>query len=107
MITGDIILIPFPFTDQSGSKVRPRVIVFKELEDVVVSFITSQLLVPNEFVVQLFPSSINNLRTSSVVVVSKLGTFHQSIVLGKLGSVSQEEFGMIKTAINRMLDAYV
>ena len=106
MITGDIILIPFPFTDQSGSKSRPCVIVFTELEDIVACFNTSQLYVPNTFTVQLSPNSLNNLRTSSLVVVSKLGTFHQSIVQGKLGAVSKDEFQSIKMEISKMLNSY-
>ncbi len=107
MKTGDIILIPFPFTDQSGSKSRPCVIVFTELEDIVACFISSQLFVPNTFTVQLSPNALNNLRTSSVVVVSKLGTFHQSIVQGKLGAVSNEEFQSIKMEIIKMLNTYL
>ena len=106
MIAGDIILIPFPFTDQSGSKIRPCVIVFTELEDIVACFITSQF-VPNTFTVQLLPNLLNNLRASSVVVVSKLGTFHQSIVQGKLGAVSNEEFQSIKMEIIKMLNTYL
>lgn len=103
MIQGDIILIPFPFTDQSGSKVRPCIILFTELEDIVACFITSQLLVPNSFTLKLLPNSLNNLRTPSLVVVSKLGTFHKSTVRGKLGAVSKEEFENIKMEVKKML----
>ena len=41
---GSIILVPFPFTDLSGNKVRPAVIISdgKVGNDVVVVFITSQ-----------------------------------------------------------------
>ena len=43
MAKGDIILITFPFTDLSGSKLRPVVILADSNEDVTVTFITTQL----------------------------------------------------------------
>lgn len=39
---GDILLISFPFTDFSGTKVRPAVILMETELDVTVAFITSQ-----------------------------------------------------------------
>ncbi len=47
MAEGDIILtilIAFPFSDLSGSKLRPAVILAETTEDVTVTFITTQLL---------------------------------------------------------------
>lgn len=48
---GDLVLVPFPFTDQTGIKKRPAVVVSSELyqrqrPDVVVMAVTSQLLRP-------------------------------------------------------------
>jgi hypothetical protein len=40
---GDIVLIPFPFTDLTGLKNRPALILFESESSVVVAFITSQL----------------------------------------------------------------
>lgn len=87
-----------------GAKFVP-VIVYTELDDIIACSITSQLAIPNKFTIPLSPNSLNNLRTSSVVVVSKLGTFHQSIVQGKLGAVSKEEFQNIKMEIINMLNS--
>ncbi len=48
---GDVVLVPFPFTDQSASKKRPAVIVSadeyqRRRPDVIVMAVTSQILRP-------------------------------------------------------------
>jgi len=48
---GDVVLVPFPFTDQSASKKRPAVIVSTDAyhqrrPDVIVMAVTSQILRP-------------------------------------------------------------
>lgn len=43
MKKGDIVLIPFPFTDLLGNKFRPAVILIDSEDDVTVCFITTQL----------------------------------------------------------------
>ena len=43
MNKGDIVLIPFPFTDLSINKNRPAVILIESEDDVTVCFITTQL----------------------------------------------------------------
>jgi len=44
MAKGDIVLITFPFTDLSGSKLRPAVILAETEEDLTVCFPSSQRL---------------------------------------------------------------
>ncbi|WP_240676228.1 hypothetical protein [Botryobacter ruber] len=39
----DFVLIPFPFTNLTGTKNRPALVLFGSDEDITVSFITTQL----------------------------------------------------------------
>jgi len=51
MKKGSVILIPFPFTDLRGSKIRPAVVLSKSDLDVTICFITSELKWKTEYVV--------------------------------------------------------
>jgi mRNA interferase MazF len=84
---GDIVLARFPFTDLSGGKLRPALIVSRDNSgpDLILAFITSKTQVVNANVLQLSPSKANGLKTDSVVRFDKLATLEASIVVGKLG----------------------
>jgi mRNA interferase MazF len=62
MVKGDIILITFPFTDLSGSKLRPTVVLSANELDVTVCFITTQLQWQELTDVPLLPTLFNGLR---------------------------------------------
>lgn len=84
---GDIVLIPFPFTDLSGIKVRPALVLSSQRKpaDIVVVFITSQSKVIGTSQVKIIPSDQNGIKTLSYVVCAKIATLDRSIVVGKLG----------------------
>lgn len=94
---GDIILVPFPFTDLTSSKVRPGVIVSAnpQRNDIIIAFISS--VVPNtlgetDFVLTTrnpdFAST--NLKKDSVFKMNKLLTISSALILRRLGRINPD-----------------
>ncbi len=84
---GSIILTRFPFTNLSGDKRRPALVVSRDngrRSDLVVCFITS---VPRSGpdMAPLAPTPGTGLKVASVVRFDKLATLDRSVVAGKLG----------------------
>ena len=86
MQKGDVVLVPFPFTDLTGSKFRPALVLFPSLKDVTVAFITTQIKLCKETDIKLKPSSKNGLKKISVLLLDKIATLEKSSVVGKLGN---------------------
>ncbi|GMQ30107.1 type II toxin-antitoxin system PemK/MazF family toxin [Algoriphagus confluentis] len=91
MKKGDLILIPFPFSDLTGAKNRPALVLISNELDVTVSFITSQIKWSSNHDIVLFPSLLNGIKVKSLVRLSKMATVSKDLILGKLGELSQKE----------------
>ena len=91
MAKGDVVLINFPFTDLSGSKLRPTVILAETNVDVVVTFITTQLkwLEPTD--VRLSPTLNNGLKLQSIIRTNKIATLDKMLIRGRMGTLSLED----------------
>lgn len=102
---GTIVLVPFPFTDLSGNKVRPAVIVSdgKIGADVVLLFVTSQLKLKEKHLVQVTPDAENGIKTKSKIVCSKIATLEAKIILGELGSLSTSVITSIDIELKKVL----
>ncbi len=96
MKRGTVVLTPFPFTDLSGQKVRPVLVVSRSDRpgrDVLLAFITSQQSSVSSLTDVLIDHShpdfaSTGLKVSSVVKLEKLVTVEGSVVLGELGELS-------------------
>lgn len=91
MAKGDIVVIPFPFTDLSGSKLRPAVILMETALDFTVCFITTQTAWQEPTDLLLNPSPLNGLKKPSLIRTSKLATLDKHLAVGLLGRLSTTE----------------
>jgi len=102
MVKGDIVLITFPFTDLSGSKLRPAVILTSSNLDLTVCFITTQIGWQEPTDVFLLPSKINGLKAKSLVRTSKIATLDRSLAKGLLGRLIQTELSDLNSKLKQM-----
>ena len=102
---GTVVLVPFPFTDLSGSKVRPAVIVSdgKVGSDIVLLFITSQSKLKGKHIVQINPDQQNGIKTKSKIVCSKIATLESKIILGELGVLATPVLKSIDIELKKVL----
>lgn len=104
---GDVLLVPFPFTDQSGSKQRPSVVVSSEAynqtyPDVILAPITSHIKHTLDEV-QLMDWQIAGLLKPSVVKPI-LSSFDARVVRRKLGALSDPDRVQVRALFARILD---
>ena len=102
MEKGDIMLIAFPFTDLSGNKLRPAVVLAASALDLTVCFITNQLhwQEPSEMV--LLPTSDNGLKKQSLLRISKIATIDKLLAKGLLGKLNLNEMAVLNDKLKML-----
>lgn len=103
MVKGDIVLIPFPFTNLSGDKVRPAIILIETASDITVSFITTQLKWKDPTDIELLPSKTNGIKKPSIIRLSKIATIDKELAIGLLGALNKDEMAMLNSKLKILL----
>lgn len=96
---GDVLLVDYPFADQSGSKVRPALVVQANvwnarLEYTILAMITTsprrRLMAPTQLFVEVNSpeASGSGLRADSAILCENLVTYKQSRVLTQIGRLA-------------------
>jgi len=96
MIKNKVVLIPFPFDDLSGKKVRPAVCLSEPTgpyRHVVLAFITSRVMLkplPTDLVISSSDSdfALTGLQISSTLQLHRLMTATSSLIRRELGQLS-------------------
>lgn len=98
---GTVVLVPFPFSDQSGAKKRPAVIVSGSAyntrrRDVVILAITSQLRSPQGYAEALVADwqSVGLIKPSAFKPV--FATIEQALVIRALGVLSAADIASLR-----------
>lgn len=104
---GDVLLVPFTFSDQSAVKQRPAVVLsgvaYNRIHpDIILAPITSQM----RGILDELP--INEWRTAGLLKPSAvkpiLSSFDTSLVRRQLGSLSDDDRTLLKALFSRILD---
>ena len=100
MAKADIILIPFPFTNLSDTKIRPCLVLLESEFDVAVSFITTQTGWNDSASLRTGPTTANGLKKESLIRLNKLATIDKELIIGKIGSLDKGERDIVNKKLN-------
>lgn len=104
---GDVLLVPFPFTNQYTTKKRPAVVVSgeqynRDYPDVILAPITSKLTGKPDEVVHKNWKSAGLLKSSAVKPV--LSTLENNLILRHLGTLSDIDLRVVKSSFKKILE---
>jgi mRNA interferase MazF len=103
MAKGDIVLVTFPFTDLSGSKLRPAVIIAETIQDLTLCFITTQIQWQEPTDLQILPTQLNGLKKLSLIRISKIATLDKTMAKGLLGQLTTLEIDNLNIQLRILL----
>ena len=96
-VKGDIVVLPFPFSDLSASKKRPAMVLADlKGQDIILCQVTSQF-VKDDYAIGLNNSDFieGSLNKASNIRPNRLFTGEKSIILRKIGKVKPEVFEQV------------
>jgi len=105
---GDVVLVPFPFTDQSAAKKRPAVVIsseayHQERPDLIIMAITSQVKpaqTVGEAMVQDWQGA-GLLKPS--VIKPVITTIERSLIILQLGKLKDDDRAVLRRTIDQIL----
>lgn len=102
ILQGEILLVPFPFSDQSGRKVRPVVVISNDTfnewsEDVLVAGITSNIS-KDKYTLNLDNRDLiaGKLITKCCIKVENILKIDNELIVKKIGKIKREKMDEIK-----------
>ena len=103
---GDIVLVPFPFTDLSSSKRRPALVISPDafndqMQDLVVAAITSQLTNEHALTIEQSDCVDGMLPKTSIVKLAKVFTIHSSLVIKRICGLRSEKLDSVLADLRR------
>jgi mRNA interferase MazF len=102
-LKGKIVLIPFPFTDLTATKLRPALVLYEGEKDVVAAFISSRTEKPKTtdiIINEKHPEfKQTGLKLASIIKLDKVATISKSLIVGEIGEAGTK----IKKAINHKI----
>ena len=106
---GDLLLVPFPFSDQSGKKVRPVIVIScnefnKFSEDVIVIGVTSNIS-KDKYTINLTNNNLDegSLSTSCCIKVENVLKLDKELIIKKIGRINNETLRKMVTKLNEII----
>jgi mRNA interferase MazF len=108
---GDVVLVSFPFTDLTGTKQRPALVISSDVfnstrDDILIAAITSQVpaqLKPDEFLIPAAELTLGGLPKPFIVRLLKLVSLHQRLIIRRIGHLPEPITAKILEQIRKLL----
>ena len=105
----DLLLVPFPFSDQKGKKVRSVIIISnnefnKNSEDVLIVGVTSNIS-KNKYAINLTNKDLEEgkLLTECSIKCENILKIDKEIIIRKIGKLKKEKLDLIVTKISEII----
>ena len=105
----EIVLLPYPFSNQEGTKVRPAIIISnnnfnKKSEDCIMLPLTSVIKeVPYSVLINQEDLNSGKLLKPSRIRIDKIFTICQDLVRMKIGVINNKTFEKVKSEIFKLI----
>ena len=106
----DLLLVPFPFSDQSGRKIRPVIVISnKEFndysEDLLIVGVTSNIT-KDKYTVNLINNDLEEgkLFTECCIKVENILKIDKELIIKKIGKIKKEKLKSITEKIIEMIN---
>ena len=106
---GDVILVPFPFTDQSTSKKRPAIVISSDnynqnKSDIILIAVTSQVNANLQFGEVLIDDWAGAWLIKSSVVKPIITTLERNLVIRTLGKLQSPDFQALENILPQIIN---
>lgn len=99
---GDIVLLNFPFSDLSGQKMRPALVLVVRRAEVTVAIISSQVAKTEADDLLLPPATHTGLTKPSFLRLSKVATLDRHQIKHGLGRLAPAELTQVNTRMREL-----
>lgn len=105
LVKGDIVVVPFPFSNLTYAKRRPALVISSLMgDDLILCQITSKLgKDPHSILLSETDFAAGSLKQQSNVRPNKLFTADKLIILYKIGSISQKKLEEVQEKICKII----
>lgn len=105
----DLLIVPFPFSDQSGRKVRPVIVISNNFfnnysEDVIVIGVTSNVK-KERYALPLINNDLEEGRlfTSCMIKVENILRLEKGLIIKKIGKISEQKLQKVFSILDAII----
>lgn len=103
----EVVVLPFPFTDSSKTKRRPALVISDRQEFSIDKSVLAMITTKNHSPWSL-DTEINNLKSTGLktpsIVRFKLFTLEDTLVIKKIGSLSEDDRKIIQSKLRKLFN---